>query len=184
MTGTIPNHMNLGKLFYFDIGRNNIGGTIPADVGTNYEDLKYLHIDHNQLSGSIPTSIPLTANGRMISLLANNNLLSGAVPDNWIQFNKLVQFTIQGKSSKHKSNFYTFCCLRGKVCVRKALLTKNFEFTGVFLTTTADNNFDYMGPDNCQMSVFAGGQCVEFKTDCYICRCDDVFCDRACSANN
>ena len=99
-TGTIPNNLNLGNLFYFDIGRNNISGSIPDDIGTDYGELKYLHIDHNRFTGSIPDTIPLMANGRMISLLADHNKLSGTVPGNWIMFNKLVQYTIQGTSSK------------------------------------------------------------------------------------
>jgi len=142
LTGTIPNNLNLGNLLYFDIGRNYIGGSIPADIGTDYGDLKFLHIDHNRLSSSIPDTIPLMANGRMISLLASHNQLSGAVPDNWIMFNKLVAYTLQG------------------------------------------NYFDYLGPENCNMDVFAGGQCVEFKADCDICSCDNIFCDAMCSTNN
>mmetsp|Transcript_24319 Transcript_24319/g.57241 ORF Transcript_24319/g.57241 Transcript_24319/m.57241 type:complete len:680 (+) Transcript_24319:91-2130(+) len=138
LTGTIPNSLNLGNLLYFDIGRNNIGGSIPDDIGTDYGELKYLHIDHNRLTGSIPDSIPLMANGRMISLLADHNELSGTVPDNWIMFNKLVQYTIQ------------------------------------------ENNFWYLGPENCKMNVFSGGQCVEFKADCNICSCNDNFCDAMC----
>lgn len=104
LTGTIPNNLNLGNLLYFDIGRNYIGGSIPADIGTDYGDLKFLHIDHNRLSSSIPDTIPLMANGRMISLLASHNQLSGAVPDNWIMFNKLVAYTLQGMSSKREKN--------------------------------------------------------------------------------
>ena len=100
LTGTIPNNLNLGNLLYFDVGRNNIGGSIPDDIGIDYGELKYLHIDHNRLTGSIPDTIPLMANGRMISLLANHNELSGTVPDNWIMFNKLVQYTIHGTSSE------------------------------------------------------------------------------------
>ena len=99
-TGTLPNNLKLGNIFYLDIGRNYISGSIPDDIGTDYGELKYLHIDHNRLTGSIPNTIPLMANGRMISFLADHNKLSGTVPDNWIMFNKLVQYTIQGTSSK------------------------------------------------------------------------------------
>jgi len=142
LIGTIPNNLNLGNLFYFDIGRNHISGSIPDDIGTDFGELKYLHIDHNQLTSSIPDTIPLMANGRMISFLANHNRLSGVVPDNWIMFNKLVQYTFQ------------------------------------------ENYFDYLGPENCNMNVFSGGQCVEFKADCDICSCNDNFCNAMCSRNN
>ena len=96
LTGTIPDNLNLGNIFYFDIGRNAIGGSIPDDIGTDFGELKYLHIDHNRLTSSIPDTIPHMANGRMISLLADHNQLSGVVPDNWLMFNKLVQYTLHG----------------------------------------------------------------------------------------
>jgi len=138
LTGTIPNNLKLGNLFYFDVGRNFISGSIPSDIGEDYSELKFLHIDHNRLTSSIPESIPLMANGRMISLFANNNRLSGSVPDNWIMFNKLVQYNIH------------------------------------------ENYFDYLGPKNCKMNVFTGGNCVEFKADCDICTCDNKFCSAMC----
>ena len=107
LTGTIPKNLNLANLFHLDIGRNKIGGTIPDDIGTDFEALKFLHIDHNRISGFLPDSVPLMANGRMISLLANHNRLTGPVPDNWTVFNKLVQFNIHGEYSMmrliHKS---------------------------------------------------------------------------------
>ena len=110
--------LNLGKLFYFDIGRNFISGSIPDDIGTDYSKLKYLHIDHNRLTGSIPNSIPLMANGRMISLLANNNQLSGDVPDNWIMFNKLAQYNIHGTSVEHRSNSGAKICKKCAIAIK------------------------------------------------------------------
>jgi len=88
--------MKLANLLYFDIGRNRIGGSIPEDIGTDFGDLKYFHINRNRLTGSIPDTIPLVADGRMISFLADHNRLGGAIPDNWLMFNKLVQYTLQG----------------------------------------------------------------------------------------
>lgn len=90
--------MKLANLLYFDIGRNRIGGSIPEDIGTDFGDLKYFHINRNRLTGSIPDTIPLVADGRMISFLADHNRLGGAIPDNWLMFNKLVQYTLQGRS--------------------------------------------------------------------------------------
>ena len=139
LTGTIPRNLRLNELKYFDIGRNFIGGSIPEDIGIDFLKLRYLHIDHNRLTDNIPDTIPSMANGRLISFLANNNRLEGYVPDNYIMYNKLVQYTLQ------------------------------------------NNYFDYLGPDNCFLNVFQGGELVEFKADCNICSCDDIFCNTMCS---
>lgn len=139
LTGTIPKNLRLRDLFYFDIGRNFISGSIPEEIGIDFVELRYLHIDHNRLTESIPDTIPSMANGRLISFLANHNRLEGVVPDNWIMFNKLVQYTLH------------------------------------------ENYFDYLGPANCNFNVFEGGQLVEFKADCDICSCNDIFCDAMCS---
>mmetsp|Transcript_10763 Transcript_10763/g.31360 ORF Transcript_10763/g.31360 Transcript_10763/m.31360 type:complete len:627 (-) Transcript_10763:843-2723(-) len=138
LTGTIPTNLKLRDLFYFDIGRNSIGGSIPGDIGTDFMELRYLHIDHNRLTQNIPDTIPPMANGRLLSFLANNNRLQGNVPDNWTMFNKLVQYTLH------------------------------------------DNYFNYLGPANCYFNVFEGGQLVEFKAECDICSCNDIFCDAMC----
>ncbi|OEU20267.1 L domain-like protein [Fragilariopsis cylindrus CCMP1102] len=139
LTGTIPRNLRLNELKYFDIGRNFIGGSIPEDIGIDFLKLRYLHIDHNRLTDNIPDTIPSMANGRLISFLANNNRLEGYVPDNYIMYNKLVQYTLQ------------------------------------------NNYFDYLGPNNCFLNVFQGGELVEFKADCNICSCDDIFCNTMCS---
>lgn len=55
-SGTIPRNLRLRDLYYFDIGRNRIVGTIPEDLGDKFVGLRYLHIDNNRLSGTIPES--------------------------------------------------------------------------------------------------------------------------------
>jgi hypothetical protein len=138
-TGTIPQNLALSQLFYFDIGRNQISGTLPSDIGEDFSRLHFLHFDHNRLNGTIPSSFPSAGNGRLYSLLADHNFLSGHVPDDWIIFNKISQYTLH------------------------------------------DNNFDSLGENNCQLSIWAGNEMVEFKADCPICTCQDVFCDRMCN---
>ena len=96
LTGTIPTNLKLQDLYYFDIGRNFIGGSIPEDVGTDFVELRYFHVDHNRLTERIPDTIPPMASGRLISFLANHNRLEGVVPDNWTMFHKLVQYTLHG----------------------------------------------------------------------------------------
>jgi hypothetical protein len=140
LIGTIPRNLGLNELTYFDIGRNFIGGSLPDDIGIDFMELRYLHIDHNRLTDNIPNTIPSTVgNGRLISFLANNNRLEGYVPDNFLMYNKLVQYTLH------------------------------------------NNYFNYLGPNNCLLNVFEGGELVEFKADCNICSCDDIFCNTMCS---
>jgi len=145
ITGTIPTNLRLHNLTYFDVGRNFIGGSIPDDIGADFMELRYLHIDHNRFTETIPDTIPPMANGRLLSFLANNNRLEGYVPDNWSRYNKLVQYTLQ------------------------------------------NNYFDELGPNNCNFSVFHqgggsnNGELIEFKADCDICSCNDIFCDSMCA---
>ena len=140
LTGTIPKRLRLSEMTYFDIGRNFIGGSIPDDIGEDFAQLRYLHLDHNRITNSIPATIPPMANGRLVSFLADHNRLEGFVPDNWTMFNKLVQYTIH------------------------------------------NNYFNVLGPENCRFNVFRGEECVEFKADCDICSCNNIFCAAMCSS--
>jgi hypothetical protein len=40
-----------------------------------------------------------------------------------------------------------------------------------------NNDLDGMNKKTCDLSVFMGGEMVEFKSDCDICRCKDFMCD-------
>lgn len=142
LSGTIPNNLRLRQLVYLDLGRNRLTGTIPQDLGETFVRLRQLYLDNNGLTGSIPTTIPPMANGRLEIMEVNHNALSGSVPDNFIMFNKLVQYRLD------------------------------------------NNNFDTLGPQNCQLSLFNdfGGELIEFKADCDICACNDQFCENMCDA--
>ena len=41
-----------------------------------------------------------------------------------------------------------------------------------------NNNFDSMSKDSCKLDVFVGGELIEFKAQCKICKCgdDSVMC--------
>jgi hypothetical protein len=45
-----------------------------------------------------------------------------------------------------------------------------------------NNSFDGLGKETCKLSVFDGGEMVEFTADCDICDCS-VLCDR-CNNDN
>ena len=68
---------------FADLGRNQFSGPLPDDIGQHWVALRYLYLDHNSLTGTIPSSYPTTGNGRLETLAVNHNQLTGWVPDNW-----------------------------------------------------------------------------------------------------
>ena len=84
MIGTIPTDWNLRKLYYLDLGKNDLTGTVPLDWTTgrdNMDSLKILYLDHNRLTGELPSDfIAETGNGRLQSLIVNDNLFTGEFP--------------------------------------------------------------------------------------------------------
>ncbi len=57
-----------------------------------------MFIDNNQFVGSLPESYINVGNGRLESFAVNDNFLTGAVPDNYELFNKLVMYTLQNNN--------------------------------------------------------------------------------------
>jgi hypothetical protein len=87
-------------LFLLDLGRNQLTGTLPEDVGEKFVSLRHLRLDHNQFTGSIPGSYTLTGgNGRLETFHIDNNQLTGDVPGSFQFTNVLVAFTV------HENNF-------------------------------------------------------------------------------
>lgn len=93
-TGTIPDHLRLRNLFYFDVGRNLLTGKLPSDLGESFVSLRHLHLDHNDFRGTIPSSYNTVGNGRLESFSLNHNRLTGTVPGDREHYNKLVQYTL------------------------------------------------------------------------------------------
>ena len=88
--GPIPTNMSLTSLFHMDLSFNNLNGTLPADIGENFYKLKQLYLDHNQFTGSIPSTYPMAGNGRLYVLMLNDNMLTGGVPTGWVKDNLFV----------------------------------------------------------------------------------------------
>jgi len=96
LTGTIPT-MRFRKLNFADLGRNKFTGTLPDDIGEKWVELRYLWMDHNQFSGTIPYSYPTVGNGRVEVLSLNHNQLTGWVPGHF-QHNKLLEFNVHNNT--------------------------------------------------------------------------------------
>ena len=90
MSGSIPSGLNLDKMFYFDLSFNELSGTLPSDLGEDFDVLRHLYLDHNQFGGTIPESYATVGNSRIINLHLNDNLLTGSVPAGWSEDNKQV----------------------------------------------------------------------------------------------
>jgi len=95
LTGTIPNNLRFKQAMFADFGRNEFTGPLPDDISLQWVKLKFLYMDHNQFTGSIPSSYPQTGNGRLEALVLNNNQLTGWVSDDWADNYKLLEFNVQ-----------------------------------------------------------------------------------------
>ncbi|XP_042430806.1 leucine-rich repeat receptor protein kinase HPCA1-like isoform X1 [Zingiber officinale] len=87
ISGSLPisDGTNLGldlltKCQHFHFGRNNLSGSIPAELFHSEMVLKHMLFDHNQFTGSIPPTLGLVTTIKALRL--DRNGLSGAVPSN------------------------------------------------------------------------------------------------------
>jgi hypothetical protein len=94
LEGTIPSNMNLRDLFYIDLSFNNLTGSIPIDwiEGRNIlSGLHHLYLDHNMMSGSLPTTLPTIGNGRLEQMFLDDNRFTGVFPGGFVNVNFLQQ---------------------------------------------------------------------------------------------
>ena len=76
---------------FFDLGRNNFVGALPEDIGERWFELRYLHLDHNEFTGTIPDSYPTAGEGRIEAMTFNHNNLEGWIPGGF-KFDKLCKW--------------------------------------------------------------------------------------------
>ena len=61
-------------------------------------NIRHLHLDHNQFTGSIPGSFVQLGKGRLRQLYLNDNKFSGAFPDNWLTVKLLNNIDISNNN--------------------------------------------------------------------------------------
>lgn len=91
-------NLNLRNLFYFDLGRNDMSGTIPDDWvegNDNMRSLRHLYLDFNRFNGSLPDEWPELGGGRVKQLILNDNKLTGQVPGKYESMQSLNAVEIQ-----------------------------------------------------------------------------------------
>jgi hypothetical protein len=80
LTGSIPTELFAawsGSLTVFSASRNDLGGTLPEQIGL-WSNLELLLLDHNDFSGPLPTAIGSLTDLKIVSL--EGNRLSGTIP--------------------------------------------------------------------------------------------------------
>ena len=65
LTGTVPSALRLRRLFLLDLGRNQLTGQLPDDLGEKFVSLRILSLSHNKFSGTLPPSYINVGNGRL-----------------------------------------------------------------------------------------------------------------------
>jgi hypothetical protein len=94
LTGTIPNNLRFRKTIFADFGRNQFTGVLPDDIGARWIALRFLYMDHNNFSGTIPYSYPTTGNARLEYLAVDHNQLTGWIPDDWGDNRKIRKYIL------------------------------------------------------------------------------------------
>lgn len=160
-TGTIPNGMSLTSMFHMDLSFNQLTGTLPADIGENFNHLRQLYLDHNQFTGTIPETYPLAGGGRLYVLALDNNqvrCLLGIV-------SCCLIFVILSPPS-------LFLQLTGGVPTgwdKDNLFLDTLTVQGNQLTEPIDKEI-------CKLSALENGELVQVGAECAICTCS-VLCD-------
>lgn len=188
--GTISS--KIGKLFdmtHFHVSHNKISGSIPEELGSvrqNIRQLRYFNVHRNQMTGSIPSNMRLR---QMFYMDLGNNKFSGNLPtDLGEEYVRLRHLFLDHNNFEGPVPESYINAGNGRI---QTLTLNDNNFSGAFpgnhevfnrmlQLTIENNNFNSMDKSTCQLGVFSGGELVEFKSDCLICRCGVDFMCRNC----
>eukprot|EP00249_Psilotum_nudum_P015664 c25456_g1_i1 orf=489-2519(-) len=96
LVGTIPFDLgNTQSLAFLYLSHNMLNGSIPASLWNLCEQLVEVDLDHNELTGTIPSPAEPNAQCPMLQILYfQDNLLSGSIPSFLGTFSNLSQLNL------------------------------------------------------------------------------------------
>jgi len=202
LTGTISPYIGqLKSLQYLHLSHNSLTGTIPSQLGgassvmTNNEfssPLKYMNIYDNKITGTIPANLRLH---NLTYFDIGRNFIGGSIPETigkdfmelrylHIDHNRFTDTIPATIPPMANGRLLSFLANNNRL---EGYVPDNWSRYNKLVQYTLHNNyFDELGPNNCNFSVFhqggSNGELIEFKADCDICSCNDIFCDSMCAA--
>ncbi|XP_037475164.1 probable LRR receptor-like serine/threonine-protein kinase At3g47570 [Triticum dicoccoides] len=79
LVGTVPRSIfNSSALYFLGLANNNLGGTLPSDMGNTLPNIEILMMSDNHFEGDIPPSLQNASGMTYIHL--GNNSLTGVIP--------------------------------------------------------------------------------------------------------
>ena len=147
---------------YLNLYSNQLTGTIPS--GLRLRQLIFLDLGRNKLDGPLPSDLGETSVELRV-LHMDHNAFAGTIPESYasvgngrlwelsLDHNQLTGYVPDGHTTWNN------------------MLTYNLH----------NNSLSGLGKKTCKLSVFEGGEMVEFSADCNICDCW-MLCDR-CNGN-
>lgn len=150
----LSTHIILAATGYFNVYNNQMTGTIPTDLKLRH--MYYMDLGRNSFSGEIPAEIGVNYI-RLRHLYLDHNQFTGTVPESIINAG-------EGRLRSLRLNDNQ---LVGALPGRHQSTTVLQEYA------VQNNGLTSMDENTCKLWIFAGGELVEFNSDCAICDCGE-----------